>query len=119
MAIGQVMMLITISSLSRNMFAVATLKRWRQCSKVLIVSNELSAATLIASEVRAAIETYATYNHPTWQNICFETNGFSVMLTQIGKLLMDAANIPSLLSIPWLGYAAKDDATYLNTRALS
>ena len=28
---------------------------------------------------------------------------------------MDAANIPSLLSIPWLGYASKDDPTYLNT----
>lgn len=103
-----------------NMFAVATLEKMAAVfQSINRFPNELSAATLIASEVRAAIETYATYNHPTYGKIyAFETNGFSSDAnSDSGKLLMDAANIPSLLSIPWLGYAAKDDATYLNTRA--
>ena len=32
-------------------------------------------------------------------------------------LLMDDANVPSLLSIPYLGYAPPDDPTYRATRA--
>ncbi|MCK7484320.1 MAG: glycoside hydrolase family 125 protein [Bacillus subtilis] len=32
------------------------------------------------------------------------------------KLMMDAANIPSLLAIPWLGYAPSTDPIYQNTR---
>lgn len=31
---------------------------------------------------------------------------------------MDDANVPSLLSIPYLGYASADDPLYLNTRKL-
>lgn len=31
---------------------------------------------------------------------------------------MDDANVPSLLSLPYLGWCAPDDATYLRTRAL-
>ncbi len=103
-----------------NMFAVATLER-----VVLLLNeinrfpNEKDTSATIASEVRNAIETYATYNHPTHGKIyAFEVNGFSSDINSTeGKLLMDAANIPSLLSIPWLGYASKDDPTYLNTRA--
>ena len=30
--------------------------------------------------------------------------------------LMDDANVPSLLSLPYLGYCAPDDPIYLNTR---
>jgi meiotically up-regulated gene 157 (Mug157) protein len=30
--------------------------------------------------------------------------------------LMDDANIPSLLALPYLGYVAKDDPVYLRTR---
>ena len=30
---------------------------------------------------------------------------------------MDDANVPSLLSLPWLAYCGKDDPIYKNTRA--
>ena len=33
--------------------------------------------------------------------------------------MMDAANIPSLISAPWLGYCDAEDETYLNTRAFA
>ena len=37
----------------------------------------------------------------------------------LGKFrLYDDANLPSLLSLPYLGFASKDDPLYLNTRAL-
>lgn len=103
-----------------NMFVVATLE------KIALLLNEinrfpaeLNIAATMASEVRTAIETYATYHHSRYGKIyAFEVNGFSSDVNSAdGKLLMDAANIPSLLSIPWLGYAANNDPTYLNTRA--
>lgn len=33
-----------------------------------------------------------------------------------GAVFMDDANIPSLLSLPYLGYNKKDDAVYQHTR---
>ena len=41
----------------------------------------------------------------------YETDGLG------NHLLMDDANVPSLLSIPYLGYLAADDPAYLATRA--
>ncbi|WP_209022126.1 glycoside hydrolase family 125 protein, partial [Helcococcus ovis] len=32
------------------------------------------------------------------------------------QLFMDDANVPSLLSLPYLGYISKNDDIYLNTR---
>jgi meiotically up-regulated gene 157 (Mug157) protein len=40
----------------------------------------------------------------------YETDGFG------NYNLMDDANVPSLLSIPYLGYTTKEDPVYLNTR---
>jgi len=41
----------------------------------------------------------------------YEVDGYG------NHLLMDDANIPSLLALPWLGFVAADDATYVRTRA--
>jgi hypothetical protein len=105
-----------------NIFAVATLEKMADLLTALGRWPETAArAATMASEVRSAIETYGVYNHPTYGRMyAFEVNGFaSDANSSSGKLLMDAANIPSLLAIPWLGYAPKDDATYLNTRAFA
>jgi hypothetical protein len=103
-----------------NMFAVATLDKMAAMLTDLGRWPETAArAETMATEVRAAIETYGVYNHPTYGRIyAFEVNGISSDAdSSSGKLLMDAANIPSLLAIPWLGYATNDDATYQNTRS--
>lgn len=34
------------------------------------------------------------------------------------SIIMDDANIPSLMSLPYLGYISKDDPVYNNTRQL-
>ena len=51
------------------------------------------------------------YEHPQFGAIyAYETDG-------LGNFnLMDDANVPSLLSLPYLGFCAKDDPVYLNTR---
>ncbi len=106
-------------SIPGNMFAVATLEKMASLLTTIDKWPEVATiAATMASEVRTAIETYAVYNHPTYGKMyAFEVNGFSSNPdSSEGKLLMDAANIPSLLSIPWLGYTSLDDEVYQNTR---
>ncbi len=103
-----------------NMFAVATLEKMNVLLNTLDRFSDLAErAELMATQVRAAIETYGVYNHPKYGKMyAFEVNGMtSDPNSSTGKLLMDAANIPSLLAIPWLGYAPIDDITYQNTRS--
>lgn len=41
----------------------------------------------------------------------YETNGYG------GQYIMDDANVPSLASLPYLGFLARDDTTYQKTKA--
>ncbi len=103
-----------------NMFAVATLEKMVHLFEALNLDPNLKTEmSELAAEVREAIETYGVYDHPEHGRIyVFETTGAtSEAASSQEKLLADAANIPSLLAIPWLGYADKDDPLYLNTRA--
>ena len=102
-----------------NMFAVSIMEKMNLLLSELGLDSALaSQAQTLADGVRLAIETYGVYNHPTYGKMyAFEVNGMtSDANSASGKLLMDAANIPSLISAPWLGYCANDDETYLNTR---
>jgi meiotically up-regulated gene 157 (Mug157) protein len=65
----------------------------------------------LASEVEAAIQQYATYNHPKYGTIyAFEVDGFG------NQLLTDDANVPSLLALAYLGDVDINDPVYQNTR---
>jgi meiotically up-regulated gene 157 (Mug157) protein len=56
---------------------------------------------------------HGTVDHPTLGRVfAYEVDGTGQ------RLLMDDANMPSLLSIPMMGFAAADDPTYLATRRL-
>jgi meiotically up-regulated gene 157 (Mug157) protein len=61
--------------------------------------------------ISLGLESYATTQHPIYGTIyAYETDG-------LGHYnLMDDANVPSLLSLPYLGYCSADDPIYLNTR---
>lgn len=65
----------------------------------------------LAEEIRDGIETYGVYDHPKYGRIyAYETDGFG------NYNLMDDANSPSLLAIPYLGYKPAEDPIYQNTR---
>lgn len=69
-------------------------------------------ARKIATDVGHALETHAVVRHPRHGEIwAYEVDGLG------GAYLMDDANVPSLLSLPYLGFCAPDDPRYLRTRA--
>ena len=96
-----------------NFFAVVSLQQAAEMIKALYqedgaLVNELSA---LAKEVSDAIQKYGIANHPKYGKIyAFEVDGFG------SSYLMDDSNVPSLLSLPYLGAVAEDDEVYKNTR---
>lgn len=95
-----------------NFFAVVSLKQAAEMlhaiHKDVQLANELLA---LAEEVAAALKQFAVTTHPLYGKIYgYETNGFD------SYVLMDDANVPSLLSMPYLGSTTLQDAIYANTR---
>ena len=105
-----------------NMFVVSALEDMVEMFDEIGLDNGMkNRMASLASSVREAIEKYGVYNHPTYGKIyAFEVDGTNDDINSAeGKLLIDVANIPSLISAPWLGYCEIDDTTYLNTRAFT
>jgi hypothetical protein len=72
------------------------------------IANE---ATALQQQVQKALQQHGIINHPVFGRIiAFEVNGFGSFH------MMDDANVPSLLSLPYLGAIAPSDPLYLNTR---
>ncbi len=95
-----------------NMFAVVSLHQLAEMTDK--ISHDTAFATEcreMASEVDAAIKKYAIVTHPKYGKIyAYEVDGFG------NYFMMDDANVPSLLSLPYLGYCKADDYIYQNTR---
>ncbi|MFA5005885.1 MAG: glycoside hydrolase family 125 protein [Candidatus Izemoplasmatales bacterium] len=107
-------------NIPQNMFAAATMAKMAALLEALGKAPALAArASALSASIRQGIETYGVYDHPTLGRIwVFETDGENAdPSSSAHKLLTDMANIPSLLSAPWLGYCGADDPTYLGTRA--
>lgn len=96
-----------------NMFAVISLRQLNQLATAVLHDKELADdAGKLGDEVHAALQKYAIVNHTTHGRIyAYEIDGFG------NGLLMDDANVPSLLSLPYLGCCEANDATYQRTRA--
>ena len=95
-----------------NFFAVSSL---RKAAEILTKVNKdtklAQECTDLANEVESALKEHATYEHPKYGTIyAFEVDGFG------NHLLMDDANVPSLLAMPYLGDIAVNDPVYQNTR---
>jgi meiotically up-regulated gene 157 (Mug157) protein len=95
-----------------NMFAVVVLGYLADISREILMDSELEAeAAALAAEIRDGIEKHGVINHPVYGKMyVYESDGRG------NHHLMDDANVPSLLSIPYLGYTKVDDPVYLNTR---
>ena len=95
-----------------NLFAVTSLRKAAEILTVVNKDEALAArCTALADEVEDAIRKYAVVDHPEFGKIyAFEVDGFG------NALLMDDANVPSLLALPYLGDVDADDPVYQNTR---
>ena len=93
-----------------NMFAVVALN----CLAALPLDDAAlqASAKVLADQIRAGIERFGTVNHAHFGKIyAYEVDG-------LGKAnLMDDANVPSLLAMPFIGYCPPDDPVYRATRA--
>lgn len=95
-----------------NFMAVSSL---RKAAKILSCVNgrqDLADQCLdLALEVEEALEEHAIVEHPIYGEIyAYEIDGYG------SRFLMDDANVPSLLSMPYLGDVEVNDTIYRNTR---
>lgn len=95
-----------------NFFAVTSLRKAAEILETVNGRKDLAAQCIeLASEVEEALKKHATYEHPEFGTIySYEVDGFG------NRLLMDDANVPSLLAMPYLGDVDVDDPIYQNTR---
>ncbi|SPO24682.1 uncharacterized protein UTRI_01648_B [Ustilago trichophora] len=101
---------------SNAQLAVALEKLYPLLEQVESMKDVASNARSFASEIRSAISQYAILpNHLADDNrggdiYAFEIDGYG------SSYFMDDANVPSLLSLPYLGYLDASDEVYQRTR---
>jgi uncharacterized protein len=95
-----------------NFFAVVSLKQLAEIFRVVFNDSQFSSECLtLASEVETALNKYAIAEHLEYGKIfAYEVDGFG------NKLFIDDANVPSLLSLPYLNCCSQNDPVYKNTR---
>ncbi|NMO97226.1 glycoside hydrolase family 125 protein [Paenibacillus lemnae] len=95
-----------------NMFAVVALRYLTEIAETVYKDTQLAAdAAALAEEINKGIQEYGVVDHPEYGKIyAYETDGMG------SYNLMDDANVPSLLALPYLGYSDENDEIYLNTR---
>ena len=93
-----------------NLFAVTSLRQLAEMAHAILHDDALaSEATSLADEVELALRQYGTAQTATGSIWAYEVDGFG------GQVLMDDANVPSLLGLPYLE-SSPDAALYARTR---
>lgn len=97
-----------------NFFAAKSLEQIAELSSELLGDETLAArAKELRDEIIGGIKKYSTVEHPDYGKVfAYEVDGLG------NYHLMDDANVPSLLSLPYLGCVDADDAVYQNTRKM-
>lgn len=101
-----------------NMQLLAELRRIKE--NVLIplrylsnLNTQLGLTTAFIDKISAGLETHAIVHHPDYGKIyAYEVDGYG------GRIIMDDANVPSLLALPDFGFTTVDDPIYKNTRRM-
>jgi meiotically up-regulated gene 157 (Mug157) protein len=95
-----------------NLFAVVSLRQLAEMAAEIIKDAEFAAeCRAMASEVDTAVAKYARSKDREGEEVwAFEVDGYG------NQLFMDDANIPGLLSLPYLGCCPIGDAVYQRTR---
>ncbi len=96
-----------------NIFAVISLQQLADIYKnVLGDENMAISLNEFAREVDTAVKKYAVTEHLDFGKMyAYEVDGFG------NKVFMDDANVPSLMSLAYLGAHKAEDELYKNTRA--
>ena len=67
----------------------------------------------LGQDLEKAVWEHGVVKHRKYGDVfAFEVDGYG------SQMIMDDANIPSLLSLPFLGFVSQSDQTYLNTRKM-
>ena len=94
-----------------NLFAVTSLRQLAEMLHAVGTEPALAGDALaLATEVESALRQHAVVETPEGTIWAYEVDGFG------SRVLMDDANVPSLLGLPYLG-SSPDAALYARTRA--
>lgn len=97
-----------------NLFAEQSLRHLSRIYKNVLAEVQFASdCDALADEISTAIQKYGIVNHPVFGKVyAYEVDGFG------NALFMDDANVPSLMSLPYLGIVRSDEVVYQNTRKL-
>lgn len=97
-----------------NFFAVVSLRQIADIANAVYHDTALANESMaLANEVAKALQQHSTTTHPAHGKVyAYEVNGFGSFN------LMDDANVPSLLAMPYLSAVKNSDPIYQATRAL-
>jgi meiotically up-regulated gene 157 (Mug157) protein len=95
-----------------NLFAVVSLRQLADIHEAVLKKPDFArGCRALADQVAGAVERHAKDRHKDFGTIyAYEVDGFD------NRLFMDDANVPSLLSLPYLGVCPADNVIYKNTR---
>jgi len=96
-----------------NLFAIRSLEQLQEMASALAEDTKLSSACAeMLKTVRAAVSNHGLVQDPLWGEIwAYEVDGYG------NKLMMDDANAPGLLSLPYLKCCSVTDPIYQRTRS--
>ncbi len=96
-----------------NAMAVVGLREISKILEKIDQSNLKNKVNELALEINNGIKKYGTVEHPEFGKLyAYEVDGFG------SHYIMDDPNIPSLLSLPYLGYCSINDPIYVATRKM-
>lgn len=95
-----------------NMFAAVELQHIETIAREVLEDDDLAAsARELRADIQRGIDEHAVVTSPAGDDVfAYEIDGRG------GILLLDDANVPSLLSLPLIGWCGTDDPLYLATR---
>ncbi len=95
-----------------NLFAQHSLLQLAEIHQTVLSDNSFAGECMaFAEELKKAIGANTLVGHKRGAIYAYEVDGYG------GQLLMDDANVPSLISLPYIGCCPASDATYRKTRA--
>lgn len=97
-----------------NALAVVVLRAISPILESISAYETARLAKKIAGDIDQAIATWGIIDHPELGEIfAYEVDGFG------SSCIMDDPNVPSLLSLPYLGFCSLEDPVYQNTRKMA